>query len=87
MNKNKGKVHRRNGMQMEPSATSGNLYTAMILLGRSLELIDATYLEIFRQNAYIVGLPTMVVYRCVLIPIDGHVPLMLGSIIGADQKV
>jgi hypothetical protein len=38
-------------------------------------------------NAYTRAIPATVVRFSVLVPADGHSPLVLGSIVGADRKV
>ena len=60
---------------------SGNLYPAMIKL--SLK-VTTTYCNVSGGYAYAELTPATVASFGVLVPADGHSPLVLGSVVGAD---
>ena len=65
----KGRAHNKRDMPQIPSTPSGNLYPAMI-----------------SRDGYMYAepIPTMVVRLSVLVPANGHLPLVLGPIVRAD---
>ena len=80
-----GRAHRKNGMRKVRSTPRGDLCPAVIQLGPKIGSERRQRTMMSRDShAYTEALPTMVVSFYGLVPASGHLPLVLGLIVGAD---
>ena len=72
-------------MRQVQSTPSGDLYSAMIRLGRKIGGERARRTMMSRNGyAHTEAFPEMVVFCDALVPAVGHLSLVLGFIVGAD---
>jgi hypothetical protein len=83
-------LHNAVSLDAAPPTPSGNLYPTIIQLGRRTESECTRRTMRSRDwNVYTEDISAIAVGPGVLVPVNGHLPQVLGSILmlGADQKV